>query len=56
MLYFMMAASFKYVVETDKVALDIGIRISNTISYTCLGSEVYNDRNIVFCEDFMGLC
>ena len=35
MLYLVMAASFKDVVETDKVALDISIRVG-TVSYTHL--------------------
>ena len=51
MLNFMMTASFKYVVETDKVALDISIGISNTISYTCLGCEVYYNSDFVFGEN-----
>ena len=49
----MMTASFKYVVETDKVALDISIRIGDAVSYSCLGCEVYNNRDIVFCEDLI---
>ena len=43
MLYFMMTACFKNVVETDEIALDISIGISNTISYTSLGSKVVNN-------------
>ena len=53
MLYLMMTTSFKDVVETYKVALDISIGIGNTISYTCLSSEIYNNRDIVFCEDLI---
>lgn len=49
----MVATSFKNVVETDKVALDIGIGISDAITYTCLSSEVYYNRDIVFREDFI---
>ena len=48
----MMTTSFKYVVKADKVALDISIGISDAVTYTCLDSKVYNNRNIVFCEDF----
>ena len=49
----MMTASFKYVVKADKVALDISIGISNAVTYSCLSSEVYNNRDIVFCEDLI---
>lgn len=52
MLYFMMTACFKDVVETDEVALDISIGIGDAVTYSCLGSKVYNNRNIVFCEYF----
>ena len=51
MLYFVMTASFKDVVETDKVALDISIRIGDAVTNTCLGCEVYDNRDIVFGED-----
>lgn len=51
MFNFVMAASFKDIIETNEVALDISIGISNTISYTCLGSEVYNDSNLVIGEN-----
>ena len=53
MLNFMMTASFKYVVETDKVALDISIGISDAVTYSCLGSEIYNHGNVIFSEDFI---
>ena len=51
MLYFMVTASFKDVVETDKVALDISIRVGDAVTNTCLGSKVYDNSNIVFGED-----
>ena len=52
-LYFMMTTSFKYVVKADKVALDISIGISNAVTYTCLGCEIYNHGNVIFSEDFL---
>ena len=52
MLYFMVTASFKDVVKTDEVALDISIRIGDAVTNTSLGCEVYNNRDIVFGEDF----
>ena len=51
MLYFMMTASFKDVVETDKVTLNISIWIGDTVTNTCLGCEVYDNRDFVFGED-----
>ena len=53
MLNFMMTASFKYVIETDKVALDISIGISDAVTYSCLGCEIYNHGNVIFSEDFI---
>ena len=52
MLNFMMTASFKYVVETDKVALDISIGIGDAVAYSCLGCEIYNHGNVISSEDF----
>ena len=52
MLHLMVTASFKYVVETDKVALDICVWIGDRITHSGLGSEVHNNRNIVFCKVF----
>ena len=49
----MMTASFKYVIETDKVALDISIGICDTVTNTCLSSEIYNNRYLVFVEYFI---
>ena len=51
MLYLMVATSLKDVVKTDKVALDIGIRICDAVTNTCLGCEVYDNRDIVFGEN-----
>ena len=52
MLNFMMTASFKYVVETDKVALDICVWIGDAVTYACLGCEIYNHGNVISSEDF----
>ena len=49
----MMTASFKYVVETDKVALDISIGISDAVTYSCLGCEINNHGNVIFSEDLL---
>ena len=53
MLNFMMTASFKYVVETDEVALDICVRIGDAVTYSCLGGEVHHYGNVIFSEDFI---
>ena len=47
----MVTTCFKDVVETDEVALDISIRIGDAVTYTCLSSEIYNNRDIVFGEN-----
>ena len=51
MLHFVVATCFKDVVETYKVALDISIRVGDTVTNTSLSCEVYNNRDIVFGED-----
>ena len=47
MFNFMMTASFKKVVETDKIALYVGIRIGDRVTNSCLSSKIYNNCNIV---------
>ena len=51
MLYLMVTTCLKDVVETDKVALNISIRGGDAVTNTCLGSKVYDNRDIVFGED-----
>ena len=46
-----MAASFKDIIETNEVALNVSIWISDTVTYTCLGCEVYHNSNLVFGEN-----
>ena len=53
MLYLMMTASLQDIVETDEVTLDIGIRISNTITYSCLSCQVHHDLRMVFLEQLI---
>ena len=48
MFYFMVTACFKDIIETDKIALDIGIRIGTTVTDTCLGRKIYDNENFVF--------
>lgn len=44
------AASFQDVVESDEVALDVGIRVRDGIANACLGGEVHDDGKVVFLE------
>ena len=53
MLHLMVTASFKYVVETDEVALDICVWVCDAVTYSCLGCEIYNHGNVIFSEDFI---
>ena len=51
MFNFVMAASFKDIIETNEVALNVSIGISDTVTYTCLGCEVYHNSYLVFGEN-----
>ena len=48
MLYLMMAASLQDVIKSDEIALNISIRIRNTITYACLSCKIHHYRNLVF--------
>ena len=49
-LNLIVAACFQDVVETDEVALDVGIRVRDGIADTGLGGEVHDDGKVVFLE------
>lgn len=51
MFNLVMTASFKDIIETNEVALNVSIGISDTVTYTCLGCEVYHNSNLVFGEN-----
>ena len=51
MLNFVMTASFKDIIETNEVALNVSIGISDTVTYICLGCEVYHNSYPVFGEN-----
>ena len=53
MLYLVMTASLQDVIESYEIALNISIRIRNTITYACLSCQIYNHRNLVVREDFL---
>lgn len=51
MLNFVMTASFKDIIETNEVALNVSIGISDTVTYTSLSSEIYYNSDFVFGEN-----
>ena len=51
MFNFVMAASFKDIIETNEVALNVSVWISDTVTYTSLGCEVYHNSYPVFGEN-----
>lgn len=50
MLNFVMTASFKDIIETNEVALNVSVWIGDTVTYTSLGCEVYYNSDFVFDE------
>lgn len=51
MLNFVMAASFKDIIETNEVALYVSVWISDTVTYTSLSCEIYYDSDFVICKN-----
>jgi len=45
------AACFQNVVESDEVALDIGVGVGDGIADACLGGEVHDDGEVVFLKE-----
>ena len=50
-LHRMMPTCLQDVIEPDHVALDIGIRVLDTVADTRLGSQVHDDIEVVFLEE-----
>lgn len=46
-----MSAGFKDVVEAYHIGLDMGIRVDNAVTDSCLGCEVDDDLRSELCED-----
>ena len=46
-----MAAGFEDVVETDEVALDVGIGVGDAVADAGLGGEVHHNLRMIFGED-----
>lgn len=53
MLDFVVTAGLQDIVESDKVALDISIRIGDAVADSCLGGKVHDYSNLAFREDFL---
>ena len=56
MLNGMVAASFKDVIKSDDIALDINIGIGYRIAHTCLSGKVYDNIKAVFFKAFVNEC
>ena len=46
-------AGFEDIIESDEVALDIGIGVGDAIAYACLSCEVDDDLGLVLLEDLV---
>ena len=55
-LNLIVAACFQDVVESDEVALDVGIRVRDGIADACLGGEVHDDGEVVLLEQAVDCC
>ena len=53
MLHLVVATGLKNVVETNEVALDVGIGIGDAVTHSCLSRQVDHNSNLVFCKDFL---
>lgn len=53
MLDLMVTASLQDIVESDKVALNVSIRIGDAVADSCLSGKVHDNGNLVFREDFL---
>lgn len=51
MLHLVVAAGLKDVVETDEVALDVGVGIGDAVAHACLGGQVDDYGYTVVRED-----
>ena len=51
MLHLVVSARLENVVESDKVALDIGVGVGDAVAHACLGGEVDDYCYLVFGED-----
>ena len=48
-----MTACLKNIVKAYEIALDIAIRVRDTVTHTCLSGKVYHHINLVFRKNFL---
>lgn len=53
MLDLVVTAGLQDIVESDKVALNVIIRIGDAVADSCLSGKVHDNGNLVFREDFL---
>ena len=53
MLDLVVTASLQDIVESDKVALNVSVGISDAVADSCLSGKVHDNGNLVFREDFL---
>ena len=53
MLDLVVTAGLQDIVESDKVALNVSIRIGDAVADSCLSGKVHDNGNLVFREDFL---
>ena len=53
MFHFVVAARLKDVVESDQVALDIGVGVGDAVAHACLGGQVDDYGYTVVREDVL---
>ena len=51
MFNFVMAASFKDIIETNEIALYVSVWIGDTVTYTSLSCKIYYNSYLVFGEN-----
>ena len=56
MFHFVVAAGLEDVVESDEVALDVGIGVGDAVAHACLGGQVDHYCYLVFGEDCLHGC
>ena len=56
MFHLMVTARLENVVESDEVALDVGVGIGDAVAHACLGGEVDHYCYLVFGEDCLHGC
>ena len=56
MFHFVVAARLEDVVESDEVALDIGVGVGDAVAHACLGGQVDDYGYVVVREDVLHYC